>query len=199
MTNNLRESLKKTLNKGRSGDLLSNCCAWDFDPFGVEKGEGIYQEKCLKCGKLCEPLYIGAKDIANIRRLEKLEKPKTEEPKGGDNLSLPLCEPKDTCTCACHKSENMAVHTGQHCCSRAYEIFGPQPKEEWDIYSKEGKYNFTPAQRRFIRNLLQSERAKYNWVHIASDKNLYRNGVKMETHQVWIKELLDELKEAGDE
>lgn len=55
------------------GDLLSNCCAWDFNPFGVEKEDGIYQERCSKCGKLCEPFYMSPIDIKNIRRLETLE------------------------------------------------------------------------------------------------------------------------------
>lgn len=55
------------------GDLVSNCCAWDFDPFGYEKESGIWQERCLKCGKLCEPLYIGKKDIYNIRKLVEYE------------------------------------------------------------------------------------------------------------------------------
>jgi hypothetical protein len=34
----------------------SGCCGADFDAFGHEKEEGIWQEKCLKCGKLCEPI-----------------------------------------------------------------------------------------------------------------------------------------------
>lgn len=61
----------KTLSKSKGvkeGDLLSNCCAWEFDSLGYEKEEGIWQERCLRCGKLCEPLWIGTKDIQNIRR-----------------------------------------------------------------------------------------------------------------------------------
>lgn len=57
-------------------DLLSNCCAWDFDPWGYEKEEGIWQERCLKCGHLCEPILISENDIKNIRRLPELEKSK---------------------------------------------------------------------------------------------------------------------------
>ncbi len=57
--------------KEKTGDLLSNCCAWDFDALGYEKEEGIWQEKCLKCGKLCEPIWIGVKDIENIRQCYK--------------------------------------------------------------------------------------------------------------------------------
>lgn len=38
-------------------DLLSGCCGADFDPFGYEKEEGIWQERCLKCGEVCEPVY----------------------------------------------------------------------------------------------------------------------------------------------
>lgn len=57
-----------------NGDLVSNCCAWDFNPLGVEKEEGIWQERCLKCGKLCEPLYISNRDIKNIRNLNLLER-----------------------------------------------------------------------------------------------------------------------------
>lgn len=61
------EELKGVVYSKKDGDLLSNCCAWDFDAFGYEKEEGIYQERCLKCGKLCEPLWIGSNDIENIR------------------------------------------------------------------------------------------------------------------------------------
>lgn len=56
-----------------NGDLVSNCCAADFDPFGYEKEEGIYQERCLKCKKLCEPIYMSKRDIDNIRRLQTFE------------------------------------------------------------------------------------------------------------------------------
>ena len=59
--------------KYNDGDLVSNCCAWDFNAFGFEKEEGIWQERCLKCGKLCEPLFIGTLDIKNIRNLKNLE------------------------------------------------------------------------------------------------------------------------------
>lgn len=64
------EESTQTLSK--EGDLVSNCCAWDFDGFGVEKEEGIWQERCLKCGKLCEPLWMNERDIKNIRRLQTL-------------------------------------------------------------------------------------------------------------------------------
>lgn len=49
-------------------DLVSNCCAANFNPFGYEKYEGVWQEQCLNCGKLCEPLYLSGNDIENIRR-----------------------------------------------------------------------------------------------------------------------------------
>jgi hypothetical protein len=49
-------------------DLLSNCCAWDFDAWGYEKEDGVWQERCLKCGKLCEPILISDLDIKNIHR-----------------------------------------------------------------------------------------------------------------------------------
>jgi hypothetical protein len=58
------ERRKKLLN----GDLLSNCCAWEFEPLGYEKEEGVWQERCLKCGKLCEPIFISKRDIENIHR-----------------------------------------------------------------------------------------------------------------------------------
>ena len=54
--------------KIHDGDLLSNCCAWVFNAWGFEKEEGIWQERCLKCNKLCEPLWISQRDIENIRR-----------------------------------------------------------------------------------------------------------------------------------
>lgn len=61
-------TIKKDTIETPKGDLVSNCCASDFNPFGYEKEEGIYQERCLNCGKLCEPLYISQKDIENIHR-----------------------------------------------------------------------------------------------------------------------------------
>lgn len=57
----------------KEGELLSNCCAWDFDPLGYEKEQGIWQERCLKCRKLCEPLWINENDIKNIRLLPTYE------------------------------------------------------------------------------------------------------------------------------
>lgn len=56
------------------GDLVSNCCASDFDPFGFEKEEGIWQERCLKCGKLCESLYLHEDIIRNIKACLEMEK-----------------------------------------------------------------------------------------------------------------------------
>lgn len=50
------------------GDLVSNCCAWKFTACGYEKEEGIWQERCNHCGKLCEPIYMSKKDIKNIYR-----------------------------------------------------------------------------------------------------------------------------------
>jgi hypothetical protein len=58
----------------REGDLVSNCCASDFDPMGYEKEEGIWQERCLNCKRLCEPLYIGKRDIENIHRCLRMER-----------------------------------------------------------------------------------------------------------------------------
>lgn len=59
----------------KKGDLLSNCCAWDFNPMGFEKEPGIWQERCIRCGRLCEPLWISERDIKNIRRITEFEKP----------------------------------------------------------------------------------------------------------------------------
>jgi hypothetical protein len=56
--------------KKNDGYLVSNCCAWEFDPFGYEKDDGLWQERCLACGKPCEPLYISVRDIKNIHRLK---------------------------------------------------------------------------------------------------------------------------------
>jgi len=39
-------------------EFVSDCCHADFDPWGREKEEGIWQEKCLKCGNECEPILI---------------------------------------------------------------------------------------------------------------------------------------------
>lgn len=38
-------------------DLLSDCCKSDFDVLGFTRDDGLWQEKCLKCGKPCEPVY----------------------------------------------------------------------------------------------------------------------------------------------
>lgn len=56
------------------GDLVSNCCASDFDAWGYEKEEGVYQERCLNCGKLCEPLWISKNNIKNIKQCVKWNK-----------------------------------------------------------------------------------------------------------------------------
>ena len=49
--------------------LFTECCRADFNPFAYEKGEGIWQERCLNCGKLCEPIWFKkgerAKGVAN--------------------------------------------------------------------------------------------------------------------------------------
>lgn len=37
--------------------LLSDCCRSEFDPFGFEREDGLWQEKCLKCGKKCDPRH----------------------------------------------------------------------------------------------------------------------------------------------
>lgn len=55
-------------------DFVSNCCASDFDPLGFEKEEGIWQERCLKCGKLCEPLDLHMDVIRNIKTCLEMEK-----------------------------------------------------------------------------------------------------------------------------
>ena len=47
---------KKTQSSGEM-DLLSNCCKADFNPWGFEKEEGVWQERCNKCSKLCEVDY----------------------------------------------------------------------------------------------------------------------------------------------
>lgn len=62
------------------GDLVSNCCASDFDPWGYEKEEGIWQERCLKCGKLCESLYLHEDVIRNIKACLEMEE---AVPRGG--------------------------------------------------------------------------------------------------------------------
>ena len=65
-------STKDFLLNPMTHDLVSNCCAWDFEPFGYEKDEGVWQERCLKCNKLCETLYISKQDIKNIHNLDSL-------------------------------------------------------------------------------------------------------------------------------
>lgn len=77
--------------------LLSNCCASDFNPFGYEKEEGIYQEKCLNCGKLCEPIYLSSNVVANIRQCAKWNKTPFEEKKcewcdGGNGFHEQWCK-----------------------------------------------------------------------------------------------------------
>lgn len=60
-------------------ELVSNCCASDFDPLGYEKEEGVFQERCLKCGKLCEPLNLHEGVIKNIRACLEMESKKMED------------------------------------------------------------------------------------------------------------------------
>ena len=38
--------------------FFTECCRADFDAFAYEKEDGIYQERCFKCGKLCEPIWF---------------------------------------------------------------------------------------------------------------------------------------------
>lgn len=38
-------------------DLLSDCCGANFDAFGFKRGDGLWQEACLKCGRECEPVW----------------------------------------------------------------------------------------------------------------------------------------------
>ena len=38
-------------------DLVSDCCKSEFDPFGFSNDQGLWDEKCLKCGKLCDVHY----------------------------------------------------------------------------------------------------------------------------------------------
>lgn len=55
-------------------NLLSNCCASDFDPLGYEKEYGVWQERCDECGKLCEALLVSDMDVKNIKRCIKWNK-----------------------------------------------------------------------------------------------------------------------------
>ncbi len=48
------KKLKKKLPEG----FFTECCRTDFDALGLEKEPGIYQERCLKCKKLCEPKWF---------------------------------------------------------------------------------------------------------------------------------------------
>lgn len=51
MTTNTTQGEKKE-------GLLSVCCRADFDPFGFDRPDCLWQEKCLKCGKECEVEYF---------------------------------------------------------------------------------------------------------------------------------------------
>jgi hypothetical protein len=57
LLNHYRKRVERLEKYSRSGDLLSDCCNSDFDPLGFEKEEVIWQERCLKCGNLCEPTW----------------------------------------------------------------------------------------------------------------------------------------------
>lgn len=41
-----------------TGNLVSDCCHAEFDPLGFERPDELWQEKCLKCGKECEPIWV---------------------------------------------------------------------------------------------------------------------------------------------
>jgi len=65
-----KDSMKKhdVVKKVDHQVLVSNCCATDFDAFGYEKEPGIWQERCTNCKKLCEPLMLSERDVANIQQ-----------------------------------------------------------------------------------------------------------------------------------
>lgn len=52
-----------------NADLLSNCCRAEFDAFGFPKAYGLWQEKCLKCGKECEPIWYNEPDPKYVRAM----------------------------------------------------------------------------------------------------------------------------------
>lgn len=100
-------------------DLLSNCCAADFDAFGYEKENGVWQERCLKCGKLCEPIMLGDDDIDNIHRCLKWNTvPTDDKPEKhycsncmvGSNV---VNVPKSECECDCHEPEKIEKLTSK--------------------------------------------------------------------------------------
>lgn len=52
----MKRAMKKI--EGKDWDLLSNCCNVPYDPFGIVRDDGSWDEKCSKCGKHCQPVYV---------------------------------------------------------------------------------------------------------------------------------------------
>lgn len=44
--------------------LFTECCRADFDPLAVEVDD-VYQEKCLKCKRLCEPRWFNKGELSD--------------------------------------------------------------------------------------------------------------------------------------
>lgn len=122
-----------------------------------------------------------------------------------------VSEPKDTCKCSCHHvPEKLKARNYNPGCPHC----SPLPVEGWEVYSKEGKYNFTPAQRRFISQTLKVERERMitKIDKLLDDKRIrmiVKNNIMYggsgecrlcgQDPMRFKAGLIDELKEAGDE
>lgn len=64
-----KEESKKT------GSLVTDCCGTeDFDPWGFDRGDGTYDERCGKCGKKTD---VNWKEYPTPSRSEEPKDPKT--------------------------------------------------------------------------------------------------------------------------
>lgn len=50
LTVKVLEHLSQHSQKTSDGDLVTDCCKADFDPWGYPREDGLWDEKCLKCG-----------------------------------------------------------------------------------------------------------------------------------------------------
>ena len=57
---------------------FTECCRSDFDAFAYEKEPGIWQERCLKCKKLCEPRWFHKGEKATGVAKPLMDNPPTE-------------------------------------------------------------------------------------------------------------------------
>lgn len=76
-------------------DFVTDCCGSpDFDPFGFDRGDGTYDERCGKCGGKTDVHY------GVVGEAKPQEEPKCENGCPKDEINW------DACSCPCHQKES---------------------------------------------------------------------------------------------